>query len=409
MLLVCSALSVSRRAMAEGGVPLDDSGPSGGSAAAGDLWDFSKPFWIFFAQERLLVPETPGGEALPRAAFAHIRPLGEDDRLFLILAGIGYLGLYHWEREGLELESSLFTMLVPLGSNIYRDGREAETEEIDTSWTDVSFRARVTGGEPEGVRTRAAAEYQLAARRYVRGDETDPAFVVPDDTLVHTFALELALDTRRRGPAMDYAHGLEVALGAVRELRSDWNAWGPPGELYDDPGAGRATTFYGSLETHTALDPDGLVVLHGKLRAAIGYDLDRLTYIRLGGGGFGRQFDRVGAGSTGAANDGELFRSDGVPGHFGGEFMTDEYVQANLELDIPTGATARAHLSAAYASFRDVLDGNRRRDLLGFGIAYTRLFIERRSAMRLDLGYSPRPDGAFSDVADVTLTYVKKF
>jgi len=140
-----------------------------------------------------------------------------------------------------------------------------------------------------------------------------------------------------------------------------------------------------------------------------GSDLDRLSYVRIGGGGFGRQFARVGAGSTGAANDGELFRSDGVPGYFGGEYLTDRYVQANVEIDLPAGHMARAHVAAAWAGFRDVLDAGRpERELAGFTLGYTRIF-NWESGFRIDLGYSPRPDGAVEDSGDVTFTYLSKF
>jgi len=391
-------------ALGAGGAPFDE---QGAGAAEGAIWDLSKPFWVFFAQERLLAPETPLGEAIPRAAFAHIRPAGDDARLFFILAGIAYLGLYHWERESVELEASLFSMLVPVGSSLYRDGREVEAEAFEESWVDMSLRAQKTWRSPGGARTRLGLEYQLAYRDYRRAEETDPSFVLPADTLVHEFDLSAAFDTRARGPMGDFARGFELELGAAFESRAEWNAWGMPPSLYDDASAAHARTAFGSLEFHRTFGP---AVLHGKLRGAKGWDLDRLTFIRLGGGGFGRQFDRVGAGSTGAANDGELFRSDGVPGYFGGEFFTDEYAQANLELDIPLGAMALAHVSAAWATFRDALDSFTRKDLLGWGLGFTRIF-EWKSALRLDLGYSPRPDGSLgaADSADITLTYIRKF
>jgi hypothetical protein len=396
-------------AFAAGGKPFEDTAAADESQPEGAVWDLSKPLWIFFAQERLLAPRTPLGEAIPRAAFAHVRPVGEEARAFFILAGIAYLGLFHTEKDSLELEASLFSMLVPVGSALYRDGHEVDSEEIETAWTDASVRARKTWGPEEDLRARLGLEYQLASRRYEPGEEIDPAFVLPADTLVHEMDAVFHLDTRRRGLTGDYDRGFELELGFARELRSDWSAWGPTGTEYADPDAESATTAFGSFEWHAALDARRLFVLHGKLRGARGWDLDRLTYIRLGGGGFGRQFDRVGAGSTGAANDGELFRMDGVPGHYGGEFMTDRYAQVNLELDVPTGTMSRAHVSAAYARLRDVLSaGKPWEELLGFGLGFTRIH-EWRSAVRIDLGYSPRPDGAFDDAADVTLTYIRRF
>ena len=53
-------LSASGVAAAQGGAPMG--GASGDGAAEGAVWDLSRPLWIFFAQERLLAPETPTGE-----------------------------------------------------------------------------------------------------------------------------------------------------------------------------------------------------------------------------------------------------------------------------------------------------------------------------------------------------------
>jgi len=394
-------------ARAEGGTPFDSVDDDVDSAPQGAVWDFSKPLWIFFAQERLLAPETPVGEAIPRAAVAGLRPAGEKARWFFIIAGIGYLALYHVERDSWEFESSLFTMLMPLGSVVYDDGREVPGEQVDSSWADVSLRLQKTfGGEGE-PRFRIGGEYQYAYRDYVANDVTDATFTLPDDTGASLLNARMSFDTRSRGMTGDFVRGVEFEIGAVSEKRMEWNAWGPAGALYDDPDAQESATYYGSLEFHHALDEQKQFVLHTKFRGGVGHNLDRLTYMRLGGGGFGRQFDRVGAGSTGAANDGELFRSDGVPGYFGGEFFTDSFAQVNVELDIPAGGLARHHVSAAYAAFQDV-QVDEWRELLGFAYGYTRIYNFEK-AIRLDVGYSPRPEGAFADTGDVTFTYISKF
>ena len=70
---------------------------------------------------------------------------------------------------------------------------------------------------------------------------------------------------------------------------------------------------------------------------------------------------------------------------------------------------ARSAVSAASARFVDVQEKEKTwKDLLGFGLGYTRIF-DFKSAVRLDLGYSPRPDGMPDDAGDVTFTYVKKY
>ncbi len=409
VLAAAFAALATRKASAAGGAPFDSVDDHAHGEAHDPVWDLSKPLWIFFVQERLLVPEMPPGEAIPRLAFAHMRPAGEDGRLFFILAGIAYLGLYHYEVGPVELEASVFTMLYPVGSPLYRDGSEAVPEGYEETWTDASLRAMKTWGLDTPRRIRAAVEYQLADRDYHRTDDTAATFVLPGDTLVHEAGLTFAVDTRSRGRMGDFARGWEFEAGATHEVRTAWNAWGAGGTEYDDPDAERATTLFGSFEYHREFGSHVPLTLHAKLRGAQGSGLDRLTYMRLGGGGFGRQFDRVGAGSAGAANDGELFRSDGVPGHFGGEFLTDRYVQVNLEFDLPTSEMSAFHVSGAWARFTDVLEpGDPWTDLVGFGLGYTKI-LGWESAMRLDLGYSPRPDGAFDDAGDVTFTYLRKF
>ena len=371
--LVACVLLAGPPASAEGGKPFEEAG----EVETGAVWDFSEPLWVLFAQQRIMAPDNPLAEWIPRAAVVHFRPLGEESKLFLILAGVAYLGDVLWERDGFELEASLFTMLMPVGSSLYLDGEEVPEENFESTWTDMSLRAKKTWGEAPAPRFRAGIEYELAWRDYRRAEDPATAanFVLPEDTFVHEVDLTAALDSRARGRTGDFSRGIALELGVARERRVDWNAWGLDGTQYDAPHAEDATTAFGSFEFHRALDEREHFLFHAKLRAAAGRNLDRLTYIRLGGGGFGRQFDRVGAGSTGAANDGELFRSDGVPGFFGGEFMSDEYAQLNVEVDLPAGEWARFHVYGASAWFDDALDASESwRTIYGFGVAYTRIY-----------------------------------
>ncbi|GAG11054.1 unnamed protein product, partial [marine sediment metagenome] len=261
---------------------------AGGAPDAGAVWDLSKPLWVFFAQERLLAPETPFAEAIPRAAFAHLRPLGEDSRLFLMLAGIAYLGLYHVEKESIEAEASIFTMLIPVGSPVYRGGRELVAEGIEESWVDASLRLRKTWGKGTPLRTRVGFEYQFALRDYSEAEDTAETFVLPEDTGIHEFGLTFAIDTRARGRSGDFDRGVELEIGALHEIRDEWSPWGMSGTQYADDDARRPTTVYASIEGHRALGPDRDFAVHWKLRGARGWNLDRLSHIRIGGGGFGR-------------------------------------------------------------------------------------------------------------------------
>lgn len=402
-ILLCAVLSLTTAVFAESGKPFDE---TGGDASPG-VWDLSRPLWVFFAQERALVPESPLGEVIPRAAAAHYRPVGENKRWFFILAGIAYLANFHVEASGLESEASVFTMLMPVGSSVYRDGAEVPEEEMESSWTDVSLRTTHMWGRD--ARVRLGADYQLAWRDYRTAEDTDPAFVLPEDTFVHALSVTAALDTRKRGCTGDYNRGVDLEAGLVYEMRTDWSAWGVSGTEFTDPDAKKCTTLFGSFEAHKSFDERDAFVLHLKLRAARGWDLDRLTYIRLGGGGFGRQFDRVGAGSTGAANDGELLRSDGIPGYFGGEFFTDRHLQVNFEMDFPAGPTSRLHLFGAGAHFKDLLStGAPYESIYGFGIGYTRVFNNMTRGFRVDLGYAPEAERDGGS-AEFTITYLQLF
>ena len=397
-------LLISTALLGETGKPFENSS----QAEPGSVWDFSKPLWVLFAQERVLIPDSPESELIPRAAVAYYRPIGEGRRLFLILAGIAYLCNVHFENnDGYEAETSIFTMLMPVGSSLFRNGAEVTSEGYEETWTDASVRAKKTWGKQ--VRFRLGIDYELAYRHYQTSDDTALAFVLPSDTFTHKFDVSMSLDSRGRGKTGDYNRGNEFSLGVEHEIRDNWNAWGLGGTQYTNPDAKRATTFFGSVEAHHSFDSRDGYILHGKLRAARGWNLDRLTYIRLGGGGFGRQFDRVGAGSTGAANDGELLRTDGVPGYFGGEFFTDRYCQLNFEMDFPASTSSRFHLYGAGARFIDLLKtGEPWHTIYGFGTGYTKVFNNMTRGFRLDLAHSPEAerDGGSTEF---TVTYLQLF
>jgi len=90
--LFTGILVAGAQAFSEGGKPFEEAG----KVEPGGVWDLAKPLWVFFAQERVLAPESPLAECVPRAAVVHIRPLVEESTLYLNLAGVAYLGDELW-------------------------------------------------------------------------------------------------------------------------------------------------------------------------------------------------------------------------------------------------------------------------------------------------------------------------
>ncbi|MCP3958293.1 MAG: hypothetical protein GY719_10620 [bacterium] len=107
-----------------------------------------------------------------------------------------------------------FGFLIPTGDELYRDGREAPEEEIESTTGSVAAFL----GRPLGNFTKLDFTYRATFNNFSDADDTAPEFVLPEDTLTHTFQTELQY---KRG-------GYRFELQGSYSSRSDWEFWGLP-------------------------------------------------------------------------------------------------------------------------------------------------------------------------------------
>jgi hypothetical protein len=104
---------------------------------------------------------------------------------------------------------------------LYRDGVVVPEENVKgltgSGWLQV--------GRPLGNFVKLDLRYQLRSNTYEAADETAEDFVLPQDTLTHTFRTDLTY-TRA---------GYRLGLSGGVFSRSDWEFWGLPGNVEYDP------------------------------------------------------------------------------------------------------------------------------------------------------------------------------
>lgn len=156
----------------------------------------------------------------------------------LPLAGINYLAL-DWRGTGSQLNiffagalvtaniaqprlfgskwdagANLFGFFIKGGDELYRDGMEVE-EEVVRSQTN---RLSVFLGRPVGNFTKVDFTYSAGFTSFDTDDETAESFILPEDTLTHTFQTEISYNRA----------GYRFQLAGSFNQRSDWEFWGLP-------------------------------------------------------------------------------------------------------------------------------------------------------------------------------------
>ncbi|MEE8523615.1 MAG: hypothetical protein V3T72_06755, partial [Thermoanaerobaculia bacterium] len=111
--------------------------------------------------------------------------------------------------------ANVFGFFVPRGDELFRGDREVPEEEIESSAASAS----VFIGRPLGSFVKLDFTYRLGWNKFGRADDTADDFVLPQDTLTHSFQTELKYN---RG---GYRFELEGSLNR----RDDWQPWGLPG------------------------------------------------------------------------------------------------------------------------------------------------------------------------------------
>jgi hypothetical protein len=117
---------------------------------------------------------------------------------------------------------NVFGFFLPTTDEIYRGGEDpVDAEQIDSSNARVAFFL----GRPLGNFVKLDFNYIASFRKFEEADDTDPSFVLPEDTLTHTFQTELTY-TRA---------GWRANAQASINQRSEWSFWGLPGNDEFDP------------------------------------------------------------------------------------------------------------------------------------------------------------------------------
>lgn len=120
-----------------------------------------------------------------------------------------------------DVGADAFVFAFPTSNTLFRGDQEQAGEEIEGTTGNVSFLA----GHPIGNFVKVEAEYEITYDKYKRADDTASAFVLPQDTMTHS----LALDTRFS------RSGYQLGIEASYNRRQDWELWGLPGNTEFDP------------------------------------------------------------------------------------------------------------------------------------------------------------------------------
>ncbi|HEX4955516.1 MAG TPA: hypothetical protein VF017_19155 [Thermoanaerobaculia bacterium] len=108
-----------------------------------------------------------------------------------------------------------FVFAFPRSDELFRDDVEAPAEEVESTTGNVS----VLIGHPIGEFVKVGLEYEATYDKFQEADDTDPAFILPEDTITHS----LKLDARWA------RSGYQLALTGSWNKRQDWAFWGLPG------------------------------------------------------------------------------------------------------------------------------------------------------------------------------------
>lgn len=109
---------------------------------------------------------------------------------------------------------NLFGFFIKTGDELFRDGEEVPEEEVESNSASASFFV----GRPLGNFTKLDFTYNVRSTSFGAADDTAENFVLPSDTLTHTFRTELSYNRS----------GWRFKLDGSYHSRSDWEPWGIP-------------------------------------------------------------------------------------------------------------------------------------------------------------------------------------
>lgn len=266
----------------------------------------------------------------------------------------------------LDLGVDLFGFAIKTSDQLYRDEVEQPGEEVRELPARVTFNL----GYPLGSFFKLAADYQLAWTRYDTADDTDDAFVLPQDNL-----------TQRLGLGLQFARaGYRLNLRGAWHQRSDWGPWGLPGNTEFDPEQEDYLTWEASASKNWYLSGFRKVGL--ELNWAGGEDLDRFSKYQFG-----------------------FFGGNRVHGYQIGKVRAEEALAAHLSYGFEINNLLRLEAIGDAAWATDEVSGLDREVLAGIGVQG--IFMGPwETLVSIDLG---TPVAGPDDGISVYLVFLKLF
>jgi hypothetical protein len=231
-----------------------------------------------------------------------------------------------------DLGVDVFAFAIKTSDQLYRDEVEQPGEEVQ----ELPARVTLNLGFPLGNFWKVSTDYQLAWTQYDRADDTADAFVIPQDNL-----------TQRLGLGLQFARsGYRLNLRGSWHARSDWAAWGLPGNAEFDPDAEDYLTWEASAAKNWYLS--GFRKIGFEVNYAGGQDLDRFSKYQFG-----------------------FFGGNRVHGYQIGKVRAEEAFAAHLTYGFEIGSLLRLDAVGDAAWATDESSGLDRELLAGVGLQGT--------------------------------------
>lgn len=113
-----------------------------------------------------------------------------------------------------DLGANVNGIFINTGSELYRDGEEVAAEEVESRQASVN----VFLGRQLGNFTKVDFSFGLSSINFGSADDTDPDFIIPEDTLVQELGLDITYSRS----------GYRFRVSGSLNERQDWEFWGLP-------------------------------------------------------------------------------------------------------------------------------------------------------------------------------------
>lgn len=216
-------------------------------------------------------------------------------------------------QSGFDLGMDLFLSLLSREDKDYRAGEEISERRVKRREQSIAFNL----GRQAGNFVKLRAKYDLSYQAFDRADDTDPAYVLPKDTILHTSTLYGTFDRS----------GYEVRAQAAYSVRKNFEVWGDPCQPFNPSPPGFCTSptnrsrLRRNLVAGEDFDPHAQGFYQYEAGASKEFFLPSFQKLRFGldlysGSDLDRfsryQFDRFGAPLKGFAGSGIRFDRGGI-------------------------------------------------------------------------------------------------